>query len=225
MSTNATRPRSGAKLKYVPGCAQPSPAAAHIPGQEPTVVWMTGPSGAGKSTIAEVLARDLRDGGCAVGLIDGDDLRADLCNDLGFSDTSRDENVRRAAAVAQLMVRAGLIVIVTLISPLRASRAHARARFAVGEFFETYVDTPLELAEQRDPKGLYRRARRGELHHFTGIDSPYEPPLAPEITLATATRTPRQCARTALDALVLAGRLPCLEELLQQRHGSSASVN
>ncbi len=132
----------------------------------------------------------------------------------------------RAAAVAQLMVRAGLIVIVTLISPLRESRARARARFAPGEFFETYVDTPLEVAEQRDPKGLYRRARGGKLHQFTGIDSPYEPPLAPEITLATEARTPSQCARIALDALVLAGRLPCLEQLLQQSgSGESQSRN
>jgi adenylyl-sulfate kinase len=223
MSADTAEPRTAAELKYVPGCADHQPATACIPGQEPTVLWLTGPSGAGKSTIAGVLAGELRGYGCAVAMVDGDDLRAGLCQDLGFSNADRDENVRRAAAVAELMAHAGLIVIVSLISPLRASRARARARFAPGEFFEAYVDTSLALAEQRDPKGLYRRARDGEIAQFTGIDSPYEPPLAPEITLATAARTPAQCARIALDALLLAGRLPGLERLLQQDGGSGRS--
>lgn len=180
---------------------------ARIAGQEPTVVWMTGPSGAGKSTIARHLATDLRSRGRSVGMLDGDDLRHGLCSDLGFSAADRDENVRRAAEVAHLMTRTGLIVIVSLISPFRASRAWARARFAPDEFLETYVDTPLEVAELRDPKGLYKRARVGELDEFTGIDSPYEEPESPEIRLDTVRFTPGECARLVQDALIEAGRL------------------
>lgn len=175
--------------------------------QLPTVVWLTGLSGAGKTTIAVELERLLTARGHATGRIDGDDLRAGLCMDLGFSEQDRAENVRRAAEVAQLMARSGLVVIVTLISPLRHTRDAARALFAPDEFFEVHVATPLEAAERRDPKGLYRRARRGEIKRFTGIDSPYEPPESPEVRLDTLTHTPHDCALEVLDALADAGRL------------------
>jgi adenylyl-sulfate kinase len=121
-----------------------------------------------------------------VALLDGDALRTGLCADLGFSPEDRAENIRRSAEVARLMADVGLTVIVALISPYRAERDAARARFAPGQFLEVFVDTPLELAEARDPKGLYARARRGELRQFTGIDAPYEAPLAPELRITTA---------------------------------------
>jgi adenylyl-sulfate kinase len=193
--------------------ADPPPRALHpVPAraaqrQVPAVVWLTGPSGAGKTTIACELQRQLEQRGLMVGRVDGDDLRGGLCRDLGFSECDRAENVRRAAEAAHLMSSAGLIVIVSLISPFRAGRASARARFGAGEFFEVFVDTPLEVAEARDPKGLYRRARRGEIREFTGLDSPYERPDAPEVTLDTVAFTPAQCALTVLEALTDAGRL------------------
>jgi adenylyl-sulfate kinase len=194
--------------------AQPAaPALRPVPPapvqrQPSTVIWLTGPSGAGKTTIACVLQPELERRGLVVGRVDGDDLRGGLCSDLGFSERDRAENVRRAAEAAHLMSNAGMIVIVSLISPFRAGRAQARARFASGEFFEVFVDTPLEVAERRDPKGLYRRARRGEIRQFTGLDSPYEAPESPEITLDTVDFTPAQCALTVIDALARAGRLP-----------------
>lgn len=182
----------------------PEPVAAPLP----AVVWLTGPSGAGKTTIAHALRTELGRRGLMVGALDGDDLRNGLCSDLGFSAHDRAENVRRAAEAAHLMTEAGLIVIVSLISPFRAGRADARARFARGEFFEVHVDTPLEVAERRDPKGLYRKARRGQIRQFTGIDSPYEPPDSPELRLDTVTFTAAQCATAVLELLVAAGRLP-----------------
>jgi bifunctional enzyme CysN/CysC len=183
-------------------------AAARVPEQQQAVVWLTGVSGAGKSTIAHELEARLRGLGHAVGMVDGDELRGGLCSDLGYSLSDREENVRRAGEVARLMVRSGMIVIVSLISPCRASRDEVRTLFEPGEFFEAYVDTPLEVAELRDPKGLYRRARNGGIEQFTGIDSPYEPPEAPEIRLDTVEHTPGECALIVLEALVQARRLP-----------------
>lgn len=207
MSAEARRVSAEIQLRSVPTYDSELVQPARIVGQQPAVVWLTGPSGAGKSTIARILAAELRKRACAVGMIDGDDLRGGLCSDLGFSDTDRNENVRRAAEVARLMSRNGMIVIVALISPFRSGREQARSLFEPEEFFETYVDAPLEVAELRDPKGLYRRARIGKIAQFTGIDSPYEAPVTPDIRLDTVRQTPNECAATVLDALGRSGRL------------------
>jgi len=162
-----------------------SPAAPTHP-VPAAVLWLTGLSGAGKSTIAQALHLRLQSQGHTVVVLDGDDLRQGLNKDLGFSPADRKENVRRVAEVARLMANAGLLVVVALISPFRIDRDQARALFATGQFCEVFVDTPLALAEARDPKGLYRRARSGLMPGFTGIDSPYEEPLKPELTITTA---------------------------------------
>jgi adenylyl-sulfate kinase len=152
----------------------------------PRVLWLTGLSGAGKTTLSEALAGALRARGEAVAVLDGDALRRGLCSDLGFSPEARVENIRRAAEVARLMADAGLRVIVALISPYRQERQLARERFRAGEFAEVHVDAPLSVAEARDPKGLYARARRGEIPQFTGIDAPYEAPERPELRIDTS---------------------------------------
>ncbi len=156
---------------------------AALKGQHPRCLWFTGLSGAGKSTIANAAERRLLALGHHTYLLDGDNIRHGLNRDLGFTDEDRVENIRRVAEVARLMVDAGLIVLVSFISPFRAERRMARERFAGGEFIEVFVDAPLALCEQRDVKGLYAKARAGRLRHFTGIDSPYEPPEAPELHL------------------------------------------
>jgi bifunctional enzyme CysN/CysC len=161
-------------------------ARAALLGQQPAVVWLTGLSGAGKSALANELAQRLHAAGRAAYVLDGDNVRHGLSRDLGFTAADRVENIRRVAEVARLMADAGLIVIAAFISPFRSERALARERAGDVPFIEVHVDAPLALAEQRDPKGLYAKARRGELPHFTGIDSPYEPPEAPELRLDTA---------------------------------------
>ncbi len=157
-------------------------------------LWLTGLSGAGKSTIAAGLERRLQGIGRHTTVLDGDALRAGLNRDLGFSPADRTENIRRIAEVARLMVEAGLIVVVAAISPCRDDRRRARERFAPGAFLEVFVDAPIEVCEQRDPKGLYRWARAGGIENFTGVSAPYERPLRPDITLLTA--------QTPSDALV-----------------------
>ena len=169
-------------------------ARAQLNGQRPCVIWLTGYSGAGKTTIANLVERKLHYLGRRTYLLDGDNVRHGLNKDLGFTEQDRVENIRRVAEVAKLMVDAGLIVLVSFISPLRAERAGARALLAEGEFIEVFVDTPLADAERRDVKGLYHKARRGELKNFTGIDSPYEAPEAPEIRIDTMKNTPEQAA-------------------------------
>ncbi|HEY0289828.1 MAG TPA: adenylyl-sulfate kinase [Pseudomonas sp.] len=149
----------------------------------PQVLWFTGLSAAGKSTIANSLNPVLQSRGLKTAILDGDSLRTGLCRDLGFSEPDRDENVRRVAEVAALMADAGLTVLVALISPTRAARHDARSIVGNERFVEVFVDAPLVVAEARDPKGLYRRARSGELKGFTGIDSSYEPPVYPELHL------------------------------------------
>jgi bifunctional enzyme CysN/CysC len=174
-------------------------------GHRSAVVWLTGLSGAGKSTVANRLEQRLHALGKRTYLLDGDNVRHGLNKDLGFTAADRVENVRRIAEVARLMVDAGLIVITALISPFRAERRMARALFATGEFVEVFVDVPLAVAESRDPKGLYRRARSGELKNFTGIDSPYEPPEAPELHLDAARQSPDLAAEVVLEYLRSAG--------------------
>jgi bifunctional enzyme CysN/CysC len=161
--------------------------------QQPYCLWLTGLSGAGKSTIANLLEKRLFAAGKHTYILDGDNIRHGLSRDLGFTDMDRRENIRRATEVARLFVDAGVIVIVAFISPYRAERDLARSRFEPGEFVEIYVDAPLEDCERRDPKGLYAKARRGELPNFTGIDSGYEPPQAAEIHLDTVARSPDEC--------------------------------
>ena len=160
-------------------------ARAAIKGQEPRCLWFTGLSGSGKSTIANLVEKRLLASGHHTYLLDGDNVRHGLNRDLGFSDEDRVENIRRVAEVAKLMVDAGLIVIVSFISPFRSERRMARELFAAGQFVEVFVDTPLEICEERDIKGLYAKARAGEIPNFTGIDSPYEAPEAAELVLDT----------------------------------------
>jgi bifunctional enzyme CysN/CysC len=159
---------------------------AQSKGQRPQCLWFTGLSGAGKSTVANLLERRLNALGYHTYLLDGDNLRHGLNRDLGFTAEARVENVRRVAEVAHLMVDAGLIVLVCVISPFQSEREFARDLFDEGEFVEVFVDTPLEECERRDPKGLYRKARSGEISNFTGIDSPYEAPLKPDVHLRTS---------------------------------------
>jgi bifunctional enzyme CysN/CysC len=158
-------------------------ARAGLNAQKPALLWFTGLSGAGKSTIANLLEKKLYAFGKHTFVLDGDNVRHGLNRDLGFTEGDRVENIRRVAEVAKLFVEAGLITIVSFISPFRAEREMARELVAPGEFVEIFVDTPLATCEERDPKGLYKKARRGELQNFTGLDSPYEPPVAPELTL------------------------------------------
>jgi bifunctional enzyme CysN/CysC len=165
------------------------------------VVWFTGLSGSGKSTLANALEVELHRRGLRTYLLDGDNVRHGLNKDLGFTEADRVENIRRVAEVAKLMLDAGLIVLVSFISPFRAERQMARALFGEGEFLEVYVDTPLEECERRDVKGLYAKARRGELKNFTGIDSPYEPPEAPEVHLRTTELTLEECVDRILSHL------------------------
>ena len=151
--------------------------------QKPCVLWFTGLSGAGKSTIANALDKKLHEMGRHTYLLDGDNVRHGLSKDLGFANEDRVENLRRVAEVSKLMVDAGLIVISAFISPFKSERQMARDLFTEGEFLEIFIDTPLEVAEQRDVKGLYKKARAGDLKNFTGIDSPYEQPESPDLSL------------------------------------------
>jgi bifunctional enzyme CysN/CysC len=155
-------------------------------GQKSCVLWLTGLSGAGKSSIANLVEKKLHAMGHRTYLLDGDNVRHGLNKDLGFTDVDRVENIRRIAEVAKLMVDAGLIVLTSFISPFRAEREMARGLMGEGEFYEIHVDVPLAVAEQRDVKGLYRKARRGELKNFTGIDSAYEAPDKPDLRLDAA---------------------------------------
>lgn len=169
--------------------------------QKPCLLWLTGISGAGKSTIANLVEKRLHAAGHHTYVLDGDNVRHGLTKDLGFTAEDRVENIRRIAEAAKLMVDAGLIVLTAFISPFRAERHMARRLLQDGEFFEIFVDAPLAVAEARDPKGLYRKARRGEIKNFTGIDSPYEAPEAPDIRIDTAVLTPEEAAQAILSEL------------------------
>jgi bifunctional enzyme CysN/CysC len=170
--------------------------------QKPAVLWMTGFSGAGKSTIANLVEQRLHAAGHHTMMLDGDNVRHGLCRDLGFTESDRVENIRRVGEVAKLMTESGLIVICSLISPYRAERDMVRGLFLQGEFIEIFVDTPISECIRRDPKGLYARARSGEVKNLTGIDAPYEAPQSPEIHLRTIDRTAAELAEELLRALV-----------------------
>ncbi len=171
-------------------------------GQRPVVLWFTGLSGAGKSTVAGALEALLVEQGQHTYLLDGDNVRHGLCRDLGFSSEDRRENIRRIGEVAKLMSDAGLIVLSAFISPHRNERQLVRDLLPDGDFLEVFVDTPLAECEKRDPKGLYKKARAGEIKNFTGIDSEYEAPLKPEIHLQAGSASVGALAQQCLDALI-----------------------
>jgi adenylylsulfate kinase len=183
---NKVLPMFAPKLVIRPyGLSLSSEARAALKSQRPRCLWLTGLSGSGKSTVANALEVKLNQQGLHTFLLDGDNVRAGLCSDLGMTAECRRENIRRMAEVARLMVDAGLIVIVAAISPFRADRETARQLFADGDFIEVYVSTSFEVCAQRDTKGLYRAAMEGRIKDFTGVDSPYEAPLAAECEIDT----------------------------------------
>ena len=169
--------------------------------QRPCILWFTGLSGAGKSTIAGAVEQKLYELGHHTYLLDGDNVRHGLNKDLGFSDEDRIENIRRIGEMAKLFADAGVVVITAFISPFQADRRMVRDLVETGEFIEVFMDTPLSMCEQRDPKGLYKKARAGEIKNFTGIDSEYEVPENPEIVIKSAECTIEQCADQVIDYL------------------------
>ena len=175
---------------------------ATLKNQKAAVLWLTGLSGAGKSTIANLIEKKLARMNRHTFLLDGDNVRHGLNKDLGFTDADRVENIRRVGEVAKLMTDAGLIVITAFISPFRAERKMVRQMMRPGEFFEVFVDTPLAAAEARDVKGLYRKARAGQLKNFTGIDSPYEVPEEPELRIDTTKMSSEQAADAIIAMLI-----------------------
>jgi adenylylsulfate kinase len=168
-------------------------------------IWFTGLSGAGKSSLNRVVEKKLRSLGYQVEVLDGDIVRQNLCNGLGFSKTDRDENIRRIGFVAHLLTRNNVIVLVSAISPYREVREEVRQR--IGNFVEVYVNSPLEICEQRDVKGLYKKVRNGDIKHFTGIDDPYEPPLNPEVECRTDQESIAESTDKILAKLVELGYL------------------
>lgn len=171
-------------------------------GQSPVLLWFTGLSGSGKSTLAGALEKALYDAGFHTYLLDGDNVRHGLCQDLGFSASDRNENLRRVGEVAKLMVDAGLVVLSAFISPTKEEREQVRALFDQGRFIEVYVSTPVEVCEARDPKGLYQKARAGEIKDFTGISAPYEAPTTAELTIDTSKGDLATQVNALLDYLV-----------------------
>jgi len=169
--------------------------------QKSPVIWLTGLSGSGKSTIANDLSKQLYEMGLSSYVLDGDNVRMGLNRDLGFSDSDRKENIRRIAETSKLMSDAGLIVITAFISPFREERGMAKEIIGENEFFEIFINTPIELCEKRDPKGLYKRARNGEIPMFTGIDSPYEPPINPYMNISTEFENSINISKTIINKL------------------------
>ncbi|GAA6203313.1 adenylyl-sulfate kinase [Thalassotalea sp. SU-HH00458] len=175
---------------------------ANIKDQRPCLLWYTGLSGSGKSTVANAVDRLLFERGCHTYLLDGDNVRHGLNGDLSFSDEDRVENIRRISEVSKLFIDAGMIVSTAFISPFAADRKMAKDLLAEGEFIEVFIDTPMTICEQRDPKGLYKKARAGEIKDFTGIDSTYDVPKQPTIHVKTAEQDIRQCAEQIIQYLL-----------------------
>jgi adenylylsulfate kinase len=190
------------------GAAAPRADRERLLGQKGCVVWLTGLSGSGKSTISRRVEQLLLERGVHVAVLDGDNLRHGLNRDLGFSPEHRKENIRRVACVAELFAESGAVCLTAFISPYRADRDGARAVVTDGRFVEVYVDTPIEACEARDPKGLYKKARAGEIAEFTGISAPYEAPDVPELRVPTAGRDVDACARDVVAFLEARGYLP-----------------
>jgi adenylylsulfate kinase len=174
---------------------------------KPAVLWFTGLSGSGKSTVANAVDKMLHDLGCKTYVLDGDNVRHGLNGDLTFTDEDRIENIRRIGEVSKLFVDAGLIVSTAFISPFIADREMVRKQLVKGEFIEVFVDTPLDICEQRDPKGLYKKARTGEIKNFTGISSTYEAPINAEIVVKTAELSVEECARQVVRYLEVKGKI------------------
>jgi adenylylsulfate kinase len=177
-------------------------------GHKGCTIWMTGLSGSGKSTLAVALEKTLIDRGVRTFVLDGDNVRHGLNKDLGFSPADRNENIRRIGEVAKLFTEAGVVNITAFISPYRADRDQVRALMSAGDFIEAYIDCPVETCEQRDPKGLYKKARAGEIPEFTGISAPYEAPETPEITLRTGRDTKEDTLRQLVEFLEAEGYIP-----------------
>lgn len=174
---------------------------SELKSQKPAVIWFTGLSGSGKSTVANLLEQKLVENGQHTYLLDGDNVRHGLCGDLGFSDKDRVENIRRISEVAKLFVDSGCLVLTAFISPFKADRDFCRNLLEDNEFIEVFVDTPLEVCEKRDPKGLYQKARQGDIKSFTGIDSPYEAPESPEVHLQYDGQSAEQAAEQIIEQL------------------------
>ncbi len=192
--------RRATNIHWQPVLVRKSERAA-LKKQKPAIVWFTGLSGAGKSTIANIVEQQLYAVGCHTIMLDGDNVRHGLCRDLGFTEADRVENIRRVGEVAKLMIEGGLIVLCSFISPYRAERDMVRALVGEGEFIEVFVDTPIGDCIERDPKGLYAKAKAGTLKNFTGIDAPYEVPDAPEVHLITHQKGPEPLADEVIAAL------------------------
>ena len=174
-------------------------------GHRGAIIWFTGLSGSGKSTLAHAVEETLHQQGCKTIVLDGDNVRHGLCGDLGFSEKDRQENIRRIGEMAKLFVEAGIIVLTAFISPYRADRRRVRAMVEQGDFIEIYCDTPIEICETRDVKGLYKKARAGEIAEFTGVSSPYETPQTPELILNTGTLTLDVCVQQVIREITTRG--------------------
>ena len=173
-------------------------------GHRGAIIWLTGLSGAGKSTLAHAVEDTLHQMGCRTFVMDGDNVRHGLCGDLGFSRQDRKENIRRVGEVAKLFMEAGVIVLTAFISPYREDRDRVRGMVEHGDFIEIYCDCPVEICESRDVKGLYKKARNGQISEFTGISSPYEPPVIPELIVSTASQGVDASVKEVIDALTIA---------------------
>ena len=179
-------------------------------GHRGAILWFTGLSGAGKSTLAHEVEEHLHQLGCRTFVLDGDNIRHGLCGDLGFSDEDRIENIRRIGEVSKLFMEAGVIILTAFISPFREDRNKVRAMVEPGDFIEIFCECPLEICEQRDVKGMYKKARAGEIDHFTGISSPYETPLKPELTVNTANPSLDECVQEVIATLYSGSRGRCV---------------